>query len=391
MIHRSISSRKRICHGTAAVDSKTKRLIHRIRPGQIAVINHVDLDEVAAEALIKSRVKGVVNAALSIGGSYPTRGPGRLLQAGIPLLDGVGEEVMEWVNEGDPLCLDGNRLYRKRSGGPWTEVASGCRMTREIWLERMKEAAKNFEGTLDSFVDNTLRYADRERPMLNRPLPVPVLTTPIRGKNAVVVVRGGGHEEDLGAVRSFVRERNPVLFGVDGGADALLEQGFQPDIILGDMDSVTDRALMSGAELIVHAYPDGRAPGLKRVECLGLTAHVLPYPGTSEDVAMLLAHQKGAERIVMLGSHSNTVDFLEKGRKGMASTLLARMKVGPRLVDAKGVSYLYSGSERPVTGGLLVLLSASTVPVVAYASVNPRFVQVVKLLWLNLKIFFSWV
>lgn len=390
MFYRPLSSRKRIFHGKAVVDGKTKRLIHRIRPGEIAVIDHVDLDGVAAEALIKKKVHAVVNAAASISGKYPARGAELLLQAGIPLLDAVGPTVMELVKEKDWLYLHSNRLYRRRKGEAWIQVATGYRMTWEYWEERMAEATHNLHSTLSSFVDNTLQYAQRERVFVNRPLPVPALFTRFRNRDVLIAVRGGGHEQDLKTLRSFIKEKEPILIGVDGGADTLLQEGFSPHIILGDMDSVTDQALASGAELVVHAYPDGTAPGLHRVEQLGLAAHLIPFPGTSEDVAMLLAYQEGARRIIMLGSHSNVVDFMEKGRKGMASTMLARMKVGEKLVDAKGVTHLYRNSDSPRVRDVLLLGFAALTPVIAFAIVNPHFDHIVRILWLNVKTIFSW-
>lgn len=389
MFPRAFPARKRVCHGTAVVDSKTKRLVHRIQPGQIAVIDHRDLDEVAAEGLVKKRVGGVVNAAPSISGTYPARGPGLLLDAGIPLLDNVGSEIIKEVGEGDLLCLQADRLYRKQNGGSWVELAAGERLNRSLWQQKIKEAESNLSWTLESFVANTLDYASRERLLISRPLPIPVLITEMKGRDVVIVVRGGGYERDLRALRPYLQERKPVLVGVDGGADALLEHGFRPDLILGDMDSVTDQALLSGSELVVHAYPDGRAPGLERVERLGLAAHLVPFPGTSEDVAMLMADQGGAELIVAVGSHSNVIDFLEKGRKGMSSTLLTRIKVGPKLIDARGVNRLYRGSKKTVTKDFAVLTVASAFPILALTTVNPRLFHVAKLVWLNVKIFFS--
>ncbi|EGK14289.1 thiamin pyrophosphokinase [Desmospora sp. 8437] len=382
--------RKRVCHGSAAVDRQTKRLIHRVRPGQIAVINHRDLDEVAAEGLIKKKVGGVVNAAPSIGGTYPARGAGLLLEAGIPLLEDTGSEVLEKIEEGDGLCIHRDRLYHKQAG-TWVEVARGRRLDRTRWQQKVEEATDHLDETLESFVANTLEYAHRERFLISRQLPIPSLITKMQGRDVVIVVRGGGYERDLRMLRPYLREANPVLVGVDGGADALLECGFRPDLILGDMDSVSDQALLAGSELVVHAYPDGRAPGLKRVERLGLAAHLIPCPGTSEDVAMLMADQEGARLIVAVGSHSHVIDFLEKGRRGMSSTLLTRIKVGPKLVDARGVHRLYSGSKKLPIREVAGLIVASAFPILALTTVNPRLFYMAKLVWLNVKILFSWV
>ncbi|MGF7087901.1 putative membrane-anchored protein [Kroppenstedtia sanguinis] len=383
--------RKRICHGSAAVDRQTKRLIQRVRPGQIAVIHHRDLDEVAAEGLIKKRVGGVVNVAPSIGGTYPARGAGLLLEAGVPLLEDMGSEVLDQIVEGDELCIHRDRLYHKQSG-TWVEVAQGLRLDPSHWQQKMEEATDHLDETLESFVDNTLDYAQRERSLVSRRLPIPSLITKMRGRDVVIVVRGGGYERDLQILRSYLREADPVLVGVDGGADALLECGFRPDLILGDMDSVSDSALLAGSELVVHAYPDGRAPGMNRVERLGLTAHLIPCPGTSEDVAMLMADQEGAQLIVAVGSHSHVIDFLEKGRKGMSSTLLTRIKVGPKLVDARGIHRLYSRSRKLPIKEMAGLTLASAFPILALTTVNPHLFYMARLMWLNVKILFSsWV
>jgi uncharacterized membrane-anchored protein len=180
----------------------------------------------------------------------------------------------------------------------------------------------------------------------------------------LVVVRGYDYREDLAVLRPYIREYRPILIGVDGGADALIEAGYRPDVIVGDMDSVSDHALRCGAEVVVHAYADGRAPGLQRVQDLGVAAVVFPAAGTSEDVALLLADEKGAELIVAVGTHATLVEFLDKGRQGMASTFLTRLRVGGKLVDAKGVSRLY---RRRISTWSLVLLVASTLATMAAA------------------------
>jgi uncharacterized membrane-anchored protein len=184
----------------------------------------------------------------------------------------------------------------------------------------------------------------------------------------LVVVRGYDYREDLTALRSYIRELHPLLIGVDGGADALLDAGLRPDLIIGDMDSVTTEALVSGAELVVHAYADGRAPGMERLEALGLPCEVFEATGTSEDIAMLLAYERGAELIVAVGTHTNLVELMDKGRKGMASTFLTRLRVGSVLVDAKGVSRLYRGGIRRQDLMLLVLMTLATMAVAVWIS-----------------------
>jgi uncharacterized membrane-anchored protein len=338
--------------GPARLDRRTKNLTKRLRPGDVAVIDHVDLDRVSAEALVRAGVAAVVNAAPSISGRYPNLGPEILLAAGVPLLDAVGTAVFGAVREGEPVRLHGPHLLRG------TEVvATGEEQTAETIGAAMLEARAEMSVQLEAFVTNTMEYVRRERDLLFDGVGVPALRTAIEGRHCLIVVRGYDYQEDLASLRPYIREYRPVLIGVDGGADALCEAGYKPDVVVGDMDSVSDAALTCGAEIVVHAYPDGHAPGLKRVEALDVEAVVFPAAGTSEDVAMLLADELGAQLIVAVGSHATLVEFLDKGRSGMASTFLTRLRVGGKLVDAKGVSRLYR--SRIKTGSLVLLIAAA--------------------------------
>ena len=198
-------------------------------------------------------------------------------------------------------------------------------------------------------------------------------------------MRGPDHEKDLAALRPYVREMRPVLVGVDGGADALLKFGFKPDLIIGDFDSVTERALTGKAELIVHAYPNGEAPGAERLDALGLPYTTFEAPGTSEDVAMLLVSELGAELIVAVGTHVSMVEFLEKGRAGMASTFLVRLKLQHLLVDARGVSRLYRSRIRKRDLAFLLLAVMLCVVVMVIVSAPLRvFIEGFRLWWHNL-------
>lgn len=321
--------------GTARVDTRTKSLTKRLRPGDVAVIDHLDIDRVSAEALVACRPAAVLNAARSTSGRYPNLGPDILVEAGIPLIDDLGADVLtlaegQQVRVLDNQVLDGDRL-----------VAEGTRQDAESVAAAMAEARTGLAVQLEAFAANTMDYLRRERDLLLDGVGVPDIRTRIEGRHVLIVVRGYHYKEDLVILRSYIKEYRPVLVGVDGGADAIIEAGWKPDLIVGDMDSVSDRALKSGAEVVVHAYRDGRAPGVERVEQLGVEHVVFPATGTSEDVAMLLADDKGAELIVAVGTHATLVEFLDKGRSGMASTFLTRLRVGGKLVDAKGVSRLY--------------------------------------------------
>ncbi|HET7396911.1 MAG TPA: putative cytokinetic ring protein SteA [Intrasporangium sp.] len=333
--------------GPARVDVRTKNLTKRLRPGDVAVIDHADLDRVSAEALVAVGPAAVVNASASISGRYPNLGPRILLDAGIPVLDAAGPEVMR-IRDGEPVLLDGDTLW---SGAE--AVATGRPLDAAAVEADMQEARAGLAVQIEAFAANTMEFIHKERDLLLDGVGVPPIRTRIEGRHCLIVVRGYHYREDLQTLRPYIREYRPVLIGVDGGADALLEAGHRPDLIVGDMDSVSDAALRCGAEIVVHAYRDGRAPGLGRVEALGLVPVLFPAAGTSEDVAMLLADDCGAELIVAVGTHVTLVEFLDKGRDGQASTFLTRLRVGGKLVDAKGVSRLYRAR---IPGGLLLTM-----------------------------------
>jgi len=360
--------------GFAHVDRRTKNLVSRLQPGDIAVVDHDDLDRVAAENLVLAKVVAVVNAGRFITGRYPNVGPLLLAAAGIALIDETGADVMDTIGEGDLLRIEGDRVLRGDA-----VVATGKVHTLRS-LEAQLEAAKQVMGEeLERFAENTLEYLRRERHLLTDSPNLPELTTELRGRHVLVVVRGFDYREDLSILRSYIKEVRPVLVGVDGGADALLEFRMKPDLIIGDFDSVSDRAICSGAQLVVHAYRGGDAPGGARLEELGRHYSVFEGAGTSEDIAMLLAYEKGAELIVAVGTHASMVEFLDKGRQGMASTFLTRLKVGPILVDAKGVSRLYQSRVRKRDMAFLVAAAIATMLVMFLVSEPLRLA--VRVLW----------
>ncbi|MGL4743202.1 MAG: putative cytokinetic ring protein SteA [Dermatophilaceae bacterium] len=358
--------------GPARVDRRTKNLTKRLRPGDVAIIDHEDLDRVSAEALVACRPAAVVNAASSITGRYPNLGPEILVAAGVPLVDHVGAAVMD-LEDGSVIEVDGDVL---RSGAD--EVARGTRLNTESVREAMSAARAGLSDQLEAFAENTMDYLRQERDLLFDGVGVPDIRTDLDGRHVLIVVRGYHYKEDLDTLRAYIREYKPVLIGVDGGADALIDARHRPDLIVGDMDSVSDDALRSGAEIVVHAYRDGRAPGLARVRSLGVEPVVFPATGTSEDVAMLLADDKGATLIVAVGTHVTLVEFLDKGRSGMASTFLTRLRVGGKLVDAKGVSRLYRARISGLSLVLMLLVGLLALVAALYSTDGGRaLVQVV--------------
>ena len=365
--------------GTARLDRRTKRLVGRLRAGDVAVIDHLDLDRVAADSLVAVGVSAVLNAKPSISGRYPNLGPEVLVQAGIPLVDDLGEELFDRLREGETVRVEGGTVYRGED-----ILGEGRRQDAESVGKSMAEAREGLSVQLEAFAANTMEYLKLERDLLLDGVGVPDIETRIAGRHVLVVIRGYDYQADLDVLRPYIREFKPVLVGVDGGADALIEAGYNPDMIIGDMDSVTDDALRCGAEVIVHAYPDGRAPGLARVHQLGVAAHTFAAAATSEDLALLLADEKGASLIVAVGTHYTLVEFLDKGRGGAASTFLTRLKVGGKLVDAKGVSRLYRQNISPSSLLLLVLSAiAAMASALAVSTVGKAYLGLAAEWWDN--------
>lgn len=368
--------------GIARMDKRTKDLVKRLGPEDVAIIDHADMDRVSAESLVETGVEVVVNAASSISGAYPNVGPLLLTRAGITLIDHAGPEVFELIAEGETITVVGDEIARDG-----TVIAHGTRLSTQD-VEGMMQAAKaGLSDQLDRFARNTIEYLDRDQTILLDEMWVPRTTVSLHDRHVLVVVRGYDFKQDLSALRPYIREMRPVLVGVDGGADAILDAGFAPDIIIGDMDSVTDQALCGGAQLIVHAYADGRAPGMDRLSKLGLEGIPWPLAATSEDLALLLAWESGADLIVAVGTHANLVEYLDKGRKGMASTFLVRLKVGPKLVDAKGVNKLYRSAIGPTQ--LLPIVLAALVAATAVLLISPTARAFVELVVLRIRTWFG--
>jgi len=324
--------------GRVRKNRRTKHLVLQLKAGEVALIDHRDLDGPAAEALANCRPAAVVNAQPSMTGDYPNRGPAVLAAAGIPLFDLESPELFGHLENGQTLALRDGRAFRG------ADDLGACVLLDEDRLRDISaQAEEKTKRLLLDFAENTLEFIRSEPEIVLPSGPLPELRTPIRGCHVAIVARGPGTLGDLRTIRAYLTDVRPVLIGVDGGADLLVAEGFQPDIVVGDLDSASDEVLRSAAEVLVHAYADGRSPGRERAEKLDLDWKLLSTPGTSEDAALTLAFEKGAELIVMVGSHTNLPDFLEKGRRGMASTFLTRLKVGDRLVDAKGVRLLYQG------------------------------------------------
>ncbi len=365
--------------GPARLGRRTKELIKRLRPGDVAVIDHADLDRIAAEDLVAAGVAAVLNNAPSSTGRYPNVGPLLLARAGTPLIDfGPDVDLFSLISEGEAVELEGVKLLRGDG-----QIACGERLDAAATERRLERQRERVDAALASFAENTLEHVREEGELLSGDIAFPPVKTVFRDRDTLIVVRGSDYREDLATLGAYIRDVRPLIVAVDGAADGVLDAGFEPDLIIGDMDSASDRALGCGSELIVHAYPDGRAPGRARLVELGLTHTIVPAAGTSEDVAMLLAHERGARLIVMVGAHFNLTEFLDKDRAGMSSTFLTRLRVGETLVDAKGVSRLYRPGLGP--SGVVMFLAAFVVLLVIVIVASPALDNVTELLWLKIR------
>jgi uncharacterized membrane-anchored protein len=379
---------------------RTKLLVRHLVRGDVALIDHLDIDRVSAEELIAAGAVAVLNCRPSSSGSYPNLGPQLLVEAGIVLVDLPDDSLFHALSDGDPIVIRvlpaSSRAAGEGVGGAVGETVAvevlrkGQRLAHGELLDRRRVSAETelrrleIGEALERFAHNTIDHMREERELLAGRIQLPRFATDFRDRSTLVVVRGAGHQRDLRALRPFIRDMRPVIVAVDGGADVLIEEGLTPHMIVGDMDSASEAALRCGAELVVHAYPDGRAPGRQRLEELRLPFKLVPAPGTSQDIAMLLAAEKGARLIVSVGSQLNLVEFLDRNRSGMSSTFLTRLRIGEILVDAKGVSRLYR--PRPGLTPLLVVIAAGLLALVAVVWMSPALRDVAELLWLKIQL-----
>ncbi|MTD59317.1 putative cytokinetic ring protein SteA [Amycolatopsis pithecellobii] len=346
--------------GVARVDRRTRELLRRISPGDIVVLDQLDLDRATADALVEAEVAAVINASPSISGRFPNLGPEVVVGAGIPLVDGTGGEVLRRLKDGTKVRLHDGVLYVGER-----QVASGTEQTRESIADQMIEAKAGMSTQLEAFSANTIEFLRRERTLILDGVGVPDVRVPLRDRHVLVVAPGKGHVADLRALRKYIAEHRPVLVGVDGGADTLRELRYTPDIIVGDPSGIDAETLKSGAEVVVPAQPDGHAPGVTRIQDLGIGAVTFPASGNSEDLALLIADTHEASLVVTVGFQATLAEFLDHGRSGSnPSTFLTRLKLGTKLVDGKAVAALHRSR---VSLGAVVLLVLAALVVVAVA------------------------
>ncbi|MFI6871674.1 putative cytokinetic ring protein SteA [Nocardia sp. NPDC050406] len=352
--------------GIARVDRNTRRLLQRVGPGDIVVLDEMDLDRLTADRLVEAGVAVVVNASPSISGRYPNLGPEVLVANGILLLDTVSTDVFSRLKDGTKVRVDDGIVYSDKLIKKEPEVLVECvELTEASIAERMIEARNGLADHLEAFAGNTIEFIRTESGLLIDGIGVPELRIDMRKRHVVVVADGSDHAEDLKRIKPFIKEYAPILVGVGRGADTLTRNGYQPDLIVGDPEEITATTLKCGAEVILPADTDGHAKGLERIQDLGIGATTFPSSGAAADLALLLAGHHGAALIVTCGAAASLDDFFDRGRRDSnPATFLTRLKLGTKLMDAKAVAALYrhGGSGWAVA---LVVLAALVALIVA--------------------------
>lgn len=335
--------------GTARVDRDIDRLLRRVEPGDIVVLDVLDLDRVTADALVAADIAGVVNASPSISGRYPNLGPEVLVGNGVTLIDEAGPEIFKKLKEGAKLRLHNGGVYAGDR-----RLALGTERSEHEITEMMHEAKSGLVSHLEAFAGNTIEFIRSESPLLIDGIGIPDVDVDLYKRHVVVVAEGPAAQADLKALKPFIKEYQPVLIGVGTGADTLRKAGYRPQLIVGDPDTMSAEVLKCGAQVVLPADADGHAPGLERIQDLGVGAMTFPAAGTAADLALLLADHHGASLIVTVGHAANIEEFFDRSRAhSTPSTFLTRLKVGEKVVDAKAVATLYRSR---ISGGSIALL-----------------------------------
>ncbi|TDH20223.1 thiamine pyrophosphokinase [Mycobacteroides franklinii] len=348
MLTRSSSSRPGIV-GTVRTDRDINRLLQRLNPGDIAVIDILDLDRITADALVDARVSAVVNVSPSISGRYPNLGPEVLVANGITLIDSIGPDVFKKVKDGSTVRVHNGGIYN----GDRRLIAGTPRTDADVH-DLMTEAKTGLVAHLEAFSGNTIEFIRSESPLLIDGIGIPDVDIDLRNRHVVVVSDGVGAAHDLKNLKPFIKEYQPVLIGVGTGADILRKAGYRPLIVVGDPLLMSNDVLKSGAQVVLPADADGHAAGLERIQDLGVGAVTFPAAGSAADLALLLADHHGASLIVTVGHSASIEEFFDRERQqSNPSTFLTRLKVGAKLVDSKAVATLY---RNRFSGGAIALL-----------------------------------
>ncbi|MFX0578738.1 putative cytokinetic ring protein SteA [Nocardia nepalensis] len=355
--------------GIARVDRNTRRLLKRVGPGDVVILDEMDLDRLTADRLVEAGVLAVVNTSPSISGRYPNLGPEVLVANGILLLDTVSSDAFK-IKDGTKVRIDEGVVYADKLVKKEPEVlVTGIELTESDIAERMIEARNGLADHLEAFAGNTIEFIRTESALLIDGIGVPELELGMKHRHVVVVADGPDHADDLRRLKPFIKEYAPIMVGVGRGADTLMKQGYRPDLIVGDPDEITTATLKSGAEVILPADTDGDAKGLERIQDLGIGATTFPSSGAPSDLALLLAHHHGASLIVTAGAAASLDDFFDRGRRDSnPATFLTRLKIGTKLVDAKAVATLYRNRVSGTAIAMVVLAALIAVIVAMLAS-----------------------
>ncbi len=358
--------------GIARVDRDTRRLLRRVSPGDVVVLDETDLDRHTADRLVEAGVVAVINTSPSISGRYPNLGPEVLVANGIVLMDTVSSDAFGKIKDGAKIRIDEGIVYADKLTKKEPEVlVEGIEFDESAIADRMIEARNGLADHLDAFAGNTTEFVRTESGLLIDGIGVPDIELDLRNRHVVVIADGPGHLEELRRLKPFIKEYAPILIGVGRGADTLRKLKYTPDLIVGDPDEISTETLRSGAEMILPADTDGHAKGLERIQDLGIGATTFPSSGSPADLALMLADHHGASLIVLAGAPASLEDFFDRGRRDSnPATFLTRLKVGAKLVDAKAVSTLYRHRSSGAALALVVLAALVAIVVVILASHN---------------------
>jgi uncharacterized membrane-anchored protein len=348
LLSRNATSRPGVT-GTARVDRDIDRLLRRVGPGDIVVLDVLDLDRITADALVEAHVAGVVNASTSISGRYPNLGPEVLVANNITLIDNAGPEVFKKVKDGAKIRLHSGGVY---SGD--RRLIHGVERDDEEIADLMHDAKTGLVAHLEAFAGNTIEFIRSESPLLIDGVGIPNIDVDVYRRHVLLVSDGTDAEEDLKALKPFIKEYQPVLVGVGAGADILQKAGYHPSLIVGNPEQMSADVLKCGAQVVLPADSDGHAAGLERIQDLGIGAMTFPAAGSAADLALLLVDHHGASLIVTAGHSASIEEFFDRSRQqSNPSTFLTRLKVGEKLVDAKAVATLYRST---ISGGAIAML-----------------------------------
>jgi uncharacterized membrane-anchored protein len=360
--------------GTARTDRRISALLPRLRTGDIAVLDQVDLDGPTAEALAEAGVAAVVNRAAMISGRFPNRGPQILLDAGIPMIDQAegtnGRDLLTAVADGRRLLLRGGTV----SVGD-DVVAEGRSLTAQDVADQLTGAEAGMSTQLHTLTHNSAEFLRREEALLLHGEGIPRVRTKLKNRPVVVVGQGPDDVAELRRIRRYLREVKPVVVATGEGLALARAAGVSPDVVVLDSraeDLPLAKELRSCRDVVVTEAPGGvrsEGAGSDRFDRIGVRAVPMRTTATPADAALLLADAGGATPIVAVGLRGTVEEFLDGSREGIGSGYMTRLKVGPRLVDATAVPLLYSGQLR-ARHAYLVLLIGLVVVAAALATTD---------------------